>query len=880
MKKIFLKTIFIYLFTLSNTIFSQGNKPDIQNTNSKTSNTVSPILTDVWGSVNCKDNEGNTIYPSNYYTPSHASPGCVAISMSQILYYYKWPIKGVGSNVYNDNYNGTLIRHQAFFDNVTYDWDNMLDEYMNKASTKTQQKAIGELMYHTGVALQMDYEPSGSTSNINKTPFVYQNHFRYTSNYQDITWEFFWQRLNENILAGIPVPIAVSASRTGDGHVFIADGYKEVDGVPYYHLNWGWHNDNNINGWYNIQGWTSTSPGYNTITGAAFDILPNPQITTIESTGTNNSFTINWEVSDKITCDEFTLEQKIDEGDWEEVSTGITSKNYTITNPTGQVYQFRVKAKINGSYYENSWSEVEVHAINTYNGYAYFGGEQYAYARQTPDNDLDFTEDYTFETWIRLKDSNTNGNIILDQQDVFSLEITNITASNYAIKFSSYTTNTSLISNEDLTINEWTHIAVTHAQNQTKLYVNGILQNEDTGTNFNLTSSNNALNIGEKYVVGYSNFIKADLDQLRISSSKRYATNFTPNRALIYEIDSNTIAYFPFQNVHNVRLKDEASNLSVIVKNDTNYVEWKFEATIDNQLDDDNDGINNDIDLCPNTPIDEEVDANGCSNSQLDDDNDGVFNDNDLCPNTTSGTNVNSNGCFTLPTNNFKIETVGETCPNKNNGQLIITAQETQNYSTTIKGSNYNFTTNKTIENLAPGTYDFCISIEAENYEQCFSININEGTTISAKTSLQSKKLFIDIAKGTAPYTISVNGQDTFKTSNPNFSLDIKNGDLVQVKTSIECESTFSKTINLPETITIYPNPVKNSIINTITVNSNQKGQIIIYNQIGQIASVKNVSLNNGINNLNIDVSNLKTGLYIFTFKTTENTYSTKFIKE
>lgn len=54
------------------------------------------------------------------------------------------------------------------------------------------------------------------------------------------------------------------------------------------------------------------------------------------------------------------------------------------------------------------------------------------------------------------------------------------------------------------------------------------------------------------------------------------------------------------------------------------------------QLDDDNDGVSNDIDECPNTPPDEvdEVDAVGCSPSQLDDDSDGVSNDIDECPNT------------------------------------------------------------------------------------------------------------------------------------------------------------------------------------------------------------------------------------------------------
>ena len=61
--------------------------------------------------------------------------------------------------------------------------------------------------------------------------------------------------------------------------------------------------------------------------------------------------------------------------------------------------------------------------------------------------------------------------------------------------------------------------------------------------------------------------------------------------------------------------------------------------------DNDNDGVSDDVDLCPNTPTGETVNSDGCSDSQLDDDNDGVMNDDDLCPDTPTGETVDSNGC-------------------------------------------------------------------------------------------------------------------------------------------------------------------------------------------------------------------------------------------
>lgn len=58
--------------------------------------------------------------------------------------------------------------------------------------------------------------------------------------------------------------------------------------------------------------------------------------------------------------------------------------------------------------------------------------------------------------------------------------------------------------------------------------------------------------------------------------------------------------------------------------------------------DDDNDGVLNSKDLCPDSLPGAVVDANGC---ELDDDNDGVINRLDKCSNTSQGIVVNSDGC-------------------------------------------------------------------------------------------------------------------------------------------------------------------------------------------------------------------------------------------
>jgi OmpA-OmpF porin, OOP family len=59
-------------------------------------------------------------------------------------------------------------------------------------------------------------------------------------------------------------------------------------------------------------------------------------------------------------------------------------------------------------------------------------------------------------------------------------------------------------------------------------------------------------------------------------------------------------------------------------------------------VDSDGDGVNDDLDRCPNTPAGTPVDSNGCP---LDDDGDGVSNDADKCPGTPAGAKVDANGC-------------------------------------------------------------------------------------------------------------------------------------------------------------------------------------------------------------------------------------------
>lgn len=78
--------------------------------------------------------------------------------------------------------------------------------------------------------------------------------------------------------------------------------------------------------------------------------------------------------------------------------------------------------------------------------------------------------------------------------------------------------------------------------------------------------------------------------------------------------------------------------------------------------DDDNDGVINSKDMCPNTPSGVAVNSTGCA---LDDDKDGVFNTYDQCPNTAPGRAVDSKGCDKdLDSDGDGVKDANDMCPN------------------------------------------------------------------------------------------------------------------------------------------------------------------------------------------------------------------------
>ena len=247
---------------------------------------------------------------------------------------------------------------------------------------------------------------------------------------------------------------------------------------------------------------------------------------------------------------------------------------------------------------------------------------------------------------------------------------------------------------------------------------------------------------------------------------------------------------------------------------------------------------------------------------EKDSDQDGVADTYDLCPNTTSGALVDANGCFTLAKDNFEINSSGETCPNKNNGQITIKGKGNYNYKTNINGVNHSFVGNATVKfsNLSPGIYNFCITVIGESFEQCYSVEIASGQTLSGKSDVISNRATIEIFEGTAPFSVEVNGKLMLETMANTFEIPVQKGDLIKVKSSIDCEGVFAKEIQLFDAVVVYPNPTRGEFEIGIPESKNEVF-IEVFNYNSKLIIAKMFKVQYG--KVLIDLSNFNNGIYL-----------------
>ena len=220
------------------------NETGSLNRGGETRAVVEPLCQTIW----------NQNYPWNSQCPpcvdtlgngGHVFAGCAATAMGQVMKFWDWPAVGNGSHSYNADGIGPLT---ANFGETEYHFE-LIPLALDSTSSEEEIYYVAQLLYHLGIALDMQYSAVGSGANALSVYTAFQSYFRYTRDFPQInagdlipgygyTNEEWAQMLKDGGLdEHLPVFYTGSDDGGAGGHAFVCDGYDEND---YFHFNWGW----------------------------------------------------------------------------------------------------------------------------------------------------------------------------------------------------------------------------------------------------------------------------------------------------------------------------------------------------------------------------------------------------------------------------------------------------------------------------------------------------------------------------------------------------------------------------------------------------------------------------------------------------------------
>lgn len=258
-----------------------------------------------------------------------------------------------------------------------------------------------------------------------------------------------------------------------------------------------------------------------------------------------------------------------------------------------------------------------------------------------------------------------------------------------------------------------------------------------------------------------------------------------------------------------------------------------------------------------------------CSDLPADDqDLDGVEDSLDICPDTPSGATVNSEGCeiFTIAANNFSILTKGETCKGSNNGSLEIKSNETTlTFTATIEGPSLSktFTTETSFDNLTAGDYTLCITTSANaDYKQCYNVKIVAPQDLSVLSKVDKKQKTIELdLHGSDLYRITLNGL-TMLTDKDKVTLQLSNGEnTINVSTNKDCQGKFQEKIVILDQVLVYPSIIDQQFSIAIPEDVDTEISYQVISSTGKIVLQKSV-INSKTRIIEVDTSQLSQGIY------------------
>jgi len=230
---------------------------------------VGPYISDILWNQGCYYNDS---CPSDISGPcGHTYAGCVATAASMIMKYHHHPYQGTGSHSYVHSTYGT---QSANYGATIYDWGNM--------PVFDANENIAQLMYHMGVAVDMNYGPAGSGALSSQVVGAMNTYFGYDASgswdYKNLYADPVWEGMVMGELDA-ERPLYYRGQGGAGGHAFVCDGYDDDysgSGNVYFHFNWGW--SGSYNGYFQLSALNPGSYDFSSDQAASFNLMPRTDI--------------------------------------------------------------------------------------------------------------------------------------------------------------------------------------------------------------------------------------------------------------------------------------------------------------------------------------------------------------------------------------------------------------------------------------------------------------------------------------------------------------------------------------------------------------------------------------------------------------------------
>jgi sugar lactone lactonase YvrE len=250
---------------------------------------------------------------------------------------------------------------------------------------------------------------------------------------------------------------------------------------------------------------------------------------------------------------------------------------------------------------------------------------------------------------------------------------------------------------------------------------------------------------------------------------------------------------------------------------------------------------------------------------------------------TTASLPISVTAQLQLPADNFTIKVNSTSCKGSNDGSISITVKNIAKYTAVITGNGntalYNFTDQLKINNLPPGSFTICFSVEGEIFNQCSQVNVTEPQDLALYSVVNTAQSTLTMQlSGGSTYNIRLNNVD-YTTTSKQFTVPLSSGiNKLSVTTDKLCQGVIEKEIDMGMVLP-FPNPFVSSV--KVNVGNRTVGNAMV--KVTDLRNGKTVYQNkyrdaNGI--LEIDLSALESGIYYLNLNLDNQESGYKIIKK